>query len=78
MDDGVKFCIIIFPVEIVLIFIVVKFAVVPLSVVAVILLVLRLDDVILLTNAAEDPVGNPNVLRTPYPPSKAVVNVTYP
>ena len=42
------------------------------------MLVVRLHDVILLTNAAADPAGNPNVFNTLYPPFNAVLNVKYP
>jgi hypothetical protein len=41
-----------------------------------IVLVVKLQEVTLLTNAAADPAGNPNVFNTPYPPFTAVFNVT--
>ena len=75
---GVKLFIIIFPVEIVLIPTVLKFALGAVINCAPIVLVVRLQDVTLLTKAAEDPDGNPNVFNTLYPPSNAVLNVTKP
>ena len=42
------------------------------------MLVVKLHDVTLLTNAAADPAGNPNVFNIPYPPFNAVFNVIYP
>ena len=76
--DGEKRLIMIFPVEIVLIFTVLNIAVGAEINCALSVLVVRLQEVTLLTNAADDPVGNPNVFNTPYPPFNAVLNVTYP
>jgi len=75
---GVKLFITILPVEIVLMPTVLKFAVGAVINCALIVLVVRLQDVILLTKAAEDPDGNPNVFNTLYPPSNALLNVTNP
>lgn len=78
IDDGVKLFTRIVPVEIIFVFTRLKTAVGAEINCAPIVLVVKLQEVTLLTNAADDPVGNPNVFNTPYPPFKAVVKVTYP